>query len=107
VYETFTPTEDVVILQDNVRTKLADLKLGSRLSLNYEGDKLVSIAADGGTVKKERKIYHLIKETEVLTEEGKPARLRDLKEGTEVLITRSVEDVNTVIRIQPAPPEKE
>lgn len=123
VYENYTPTEDVVILQDNVRTKLADLKLGSRLSLKYEGEKLVSITADGGTVqaryvstnpvrntiavlvgdKKERNIYHLIRETEVLTETGRPARVQDLKDGTEVLLTRSVEDVNTVIRIQPVP----
>ena len=57
--------------------------------------------------KDERKIYHLVKETEVITESGKAARVKDLKGGTMLLLTLSVEDPNTVIRIEPLPPDKQ
>ena len=57
--------------------------------------------------KDERKTYHLVKETEVITYSGKATRVKDLKEGTMLLLTLSAEDTNTVIRIETVPPEKE
>lgn len=48
-----------------------------------------------------------MKETEVTTDTGKAARIQDLKEGTLLLLTRSVQDPNTVIRIEVLPRAKE
>ena len=56
--------------------------------------------------KDERKTYHLVKETEVIGGSGEPARVKDLKEGTMLLLTRSAEDAGTVIRIETMPPDK-
>jgi hypothetical protein len=57
--------------------------------------------------KDERKVYHLVKETEVKTARGDAARVKDLQEGALLLLTRSVEDANTVIRIEVVSPDKE
>src|SRR5262249_55393711 len=107
---------------------LADLKKGSHVTLHLKGKRVVSVTADGGTVpgptrcvsvnearntvtviagrKDERRVYHLLKETEVMTAGGKAAGLKDLKEGMLLLLTRSVEDANTVLRIEILSPEK-
>jgi RNA polymerase sigma factor (sigma-70 family) len=127
-YETFPVAEDAVIMQDNVKTKLADLKQGSHITLKLNGKSAVRISVDGGIVggpiryvsadearntiaviagrKEERRVYHLVKETEVKTARGRAARVKDLKEGTLLLLTRSVADTNTVIRIETLPPDK-
>ena len=44
-------TKDATILQDNVKTKFADLKKGSRIALKFDGKNVVNITADGGTVR--------------------------------------------------------
>jgi RNA polymerase sigma factor (sigma-70 family) len=127
MYESFTVAKDATIFQDNVKTKLTDLTKGSHVALKFdpEGKNVVRISADGGTVrgryvsanesrntiavvvgkKDERKNYHLVKETEVLNETGKAARVKDLKEGTKLLLTLSAEDVNTTVRIETLPSE--
>src|SRR5262249_46829058 len=127
-YEDFPVAKDARVLQDNVKTKLADLKKGSHVTLHLKGKRVVSVTADGGTVpgptrcvsvnearntvtviagrKDERRVYHLLKETEVMTAGGKAAGLKDLKEGMLLLLTRSVEDANTVLRIEILSPEK-
>ena len=53
--------------------------------------------------KGERKVFHLVKETEVKAA-GRGARLQDLQTGAALLLTLSVEDANTVIRIETVPP---
>ena len=89
---------------------------------------MVNLIADGGTVpgpiqyvsahearktitviagrKDERRVYHLVKETEVMTARGKAAGLTDLQEGMLLLLTRSAEDANTVIRIEILSPDQ-
>lgn len=128
-YENFPVAKDATILQDNIKTKLADLKNGSHIALKLDGKNVMRITADGGMVggpiryvsanearntitviagrKDERRVYHLVKETEVVSADGKTARVKDLREGTMLLLTRSVEDANTVIRIEIMPPDKE
>ena len=49
--------------------------------------------------------FHLVKETEVRTDRGKLARVQEFKEGAALLLTLSIEDPNTAIRIEPEPPE--
>ena len=123
VFESFSLSMDAAIVQDNVPAKLADLKTGSHVALRFDrdGKTVVGIAADGGTTKGrfvsanparntivvargekkiERKTYHLVKETEVLTESGKAARIADLAAGAALVLTLSVEDANTVVRIR-------
>lgn len=122
VWEDFSVAKDATIAQDNRKTRLADLKRGSHLTLHLQEKSVVSIVADGGTVpgpiryvsanearntiaviagrKDERRVYHLVKETEVTTASGKATRVQDFKEGTLLLLTLSVEDANTVIRIE-------
>lgn len=128
MWKDFAVAKDALILQDNIKTKLADLKKGDRITLNLKGKSAVSIIADGGTVggpiryvsaneernsvtviagrKDEKRIYHLVKQTEVMTDSGKVVRVKDLKEGTMLLLTLSVEDTNTVIQIQTIAPER-
>jgi RNA polymerase sigma factor (sigma-70 family) len=129
VYVDFPVAKTALIAQDNAKTKLAGLHLGGYIILKLDGKSAVSIVLEGATVggpvrfvsanaarntitviagrKDERRIYHLVKETEVITDRGKPARVQDLKEGTLLLLTRSVEDTNTVIRIETLSPAKE
>jgi RNA polymerase sigma factor (sigma-70 family) len=128
-YETFPVGKDAVIQQDNIQTKLADLKKGSHITLKLDGKSVVHISVDGGYVggpiryvaadearntitviagrKDEMRIYHLVKETEVVTDSGNAARVKDLKAGTLLLLTRSVADTNTIIRIGTLPSDKE
>jgi hypothetical protein len=102
-YESFPVAKNAVIVQDNVKAKLADLKTGSHIGLDLDGKTVVRISVDGGIVggpiryvsadearntiaviagrKDDRRIYHLLKETEVMTESGKTTRVKDLKEA--------------------------
>jgi RNA polymerase sigma factor (sigma-70 family) len=127
-YEFFPVAKGAAIKQDNVKTKLADLKKGSHVTVEIKDKRVVRITADGGIVggpirsvsadearntitviagrKYERRVYHLVKETEVMTADGKAARIKELREGTLLLLTRSVADTNTVIRIESLPREK-
>jgi RNA polymerase sigma factor (sigma-70 family) len=124
-YEDFLVSKDAMILQDNAKVRLPDLKGGAYIRLELDGKIAVRITADGGTVpgpvryvssnqarntitviggkNDERRVYHLLKETEVTTDSGKVARLPDIKEGTMLHLTRSAEDANTVIRIEIIP----
>jgi RNA polymerase sigma factor (sigma-70 family) len=125
-YETFPVAPDAAIRQDNVPTKLSELKPGSHITLALDGKRAVRIRVDGGTVpgpiryvsadqarktiavlvgsKGDRRIYHLLNETEVRTAQRKAARIQDLKAGRLLLLTRSVMDTNTVIRVEVLPP---
>jgi hypothetical protein len=128
VYETFGVAKEAVIVQDNTPARLADLKTDSHVTLRFdpEGKNVVRLSADGGTQQGrfasanparntvtviagkagQRKTYHLVKESEVIAGGGKPGRVSDLKEGTMLQLTLSVEDPNTVIRIEPLPVER-
>ena len=127
--ETFPVSKTTTILQDNAEARLADLKKGARVILDFdpEGKTVVKITVTGwfagGTTlyvsanqarntitvdhtagkKGERKVFHLLKETEVKVA-GKAARLRDLEKGATLILTLSAEDANTVIRIEAVPP---
>jgi RNA polymerase sigma factor (sigma-70 family) len=129
VYENFTVKLDAVIVQDNVPAKLWDLRKGSHVSLQFDtaGKTVERIAADGGTVearfvsanearntidvsageKPARKVYHLVKETVAVTASGKAILVKDIPKDAQLLLTRSVQDANTVIRIEARMPEKE
>ena len=118
----FPVAPDATIIQDNLKIGLAELKKGSQVTLVLDtaSNNVVKIAADGGTVQgvfmsshktrntiairiqgeKNPRFFHLVKETEVLSEDGKTIGIQDFKHGTFVLLTLSVEDVNTIIRVQ-------
>jgi len=126
-YENFPVPKDAVIMQDNLKTNLANLTEGSHITLKLDGQTVARVSVDGGVAggpiryvsadearntiaviagrKDERRIYHLVKETQVVTATGAPARVKDLKAGTLLLLTRSVADTNAVIRIETLPPE--
>jgi RNA polymerase sigma factor (sigma-70 family) len=126
-YEDFALAKDALILQDNVITKLGDLKPESRVTLHFNRERVARIIADGGTVpgpvryvssnearktiaviagrKDERRVYHLVKETETIAADGKTVNVSNLKEATLLLLTLSVQDSNTVVRIEAIPTE--
>jgi RNA polymerase sigma factor (sigma-70 family) len=126
-YEDFPVAKDAVLQQDNVKTKLADLRTGKRTALHLRGNEVRGITVDGGVVparyvsanaarhtiaviagkNDERATYHLLKETEVVGRTGQAVRLGDLRAGMRLLLTRSVEDAHTVIRIEILSAEKE
>jgi hypothetical protein len=125
--KTYPVAKDAKILQDETQAKLADLKKGFPTNLKLDGTTAVSISVDGGTAQGEfrtanverntitviagrdmkRNVYHLLKDAKVLGEDGKPMRVQDLKSGTKLQITRSVEDGNTAVRVQVLPAPKE
>lgn len=118
--KTFTLSKDVKVLQDEAPVKLSELKKGYPVTLRLEGSSAASVSVDGGTVQGEflsanlerntvtviagrdlsRRVYHLLKTTTVTEGDRKTLLVRDLKPGTKLLMTRSVEDDNTVVRIQ-------
>ncbi len=122
--EPFSVAKDAEIVQDNVRTMLADLKPGHRVAVRFRGKEVAGIRIDGGltrgwyvsanegrhtvtvatSAKDEQKQYHLVPETEITAADGGPMPLKDLVPGALLLLTRSVEDPNTVIRIEMMPP---
>jgi len=116
--------KDAVILQDDVKTKLEDLKKGNSATVKVVEKIAVSITVEGGTrrakfksINPERntitviagrgdtlQTYHLLKTTKVTMEGGKAATVQDLKVDSEILLTLSALGDGCVIRIQPAPP---
>jgi len=118
--KTFPLTKDAKILQDAVAAKLADLKKGYPVTLRLEGTSAASVSVDGGTGQGEfvsanlerntvtviagrdmgKQVYHLLKTTTVTGGDGKAMSVKDLKAGTKLALTRSVEDGNTAISIR-------
>jgi hypothetical protein len=121
--KTFAVAKDAAILQDEARAKLTDLKKGYHTTLKVDQTTAVSVSVDGGTARgeflsanperntitiiagrnMEKRVYHLLKETKVTGDDGKPVRVADLKAGTVILLTLSVEDDRTAVRVQTQP----
>jgi hypothetical protein len=125
--KTFPLTTDAKVLQDAAPAKLADLKKGHPVTLRLEGARAASVSVDGGTALAQflsvnsdrntvtviagrnmaRRVYHLLKTTTVTGPDGTAISVKDLKRGTRLLLTRSVEDANTAVRIQALPASDE
>ena len=123
--KTYSLAKDAKLLQDDVETKLKDLKTGHPTIVKLDGANAVAVTIDGGTMQGQfrtanterntitvlagrnmaKQVFHLLKTTKVLGSDGKAIKLEDLKPGTMVLLTKSVEEDGTVVRIQ-AMPEK-
>jgi hypothetical protein len=121
--KTFPLAKDAQVIQDDLPAKLADLKKGFPVVVKLDQANAVSVGVDGGTAQGEfrsanperntitvlggrdmsRRVYHLIKTTKVIGTDGKPTRIEDLKQGTRLQMTLSVEDGNTAIRVQAMP----
>jgi hypothetical protein len=121
--KTFPLANNAKVLQDDTGSKLAELKKGFPVTLTLDGASASSVSVDGGTAQGEfwsanlerntilvlagrnmqRRVYHLLKDTRVTNNDGTPIRVQDLKPGMKLLMTRSVEDENTVVRIQAQP----
>jgi hypothetical protein len=121
--KTFPLTKDAHVQQDGVAAKLADLKKGHPVTVRLDGASAASINVDGGTAQGEfvsanlerntitviagrnleRRVYHLIKTTTVTGGDGKAIAVKDLKSGTKLVLTRSVEDDHTAIQIRALP----
>jgi hypothetical protein len=121
--KTFPVAKDATILQDGGKVKLADLKKGFRAALTLSPDQktVTGISVDGGTVHGQfrsanvdrntirviagrdmaLKTFHLVRETKIALDGGKEGTIKDLKPGTMLVLTLSVEDRNTVIGIRP------
>jgi hypothetical protein len=120
--KTYTVAREAKIIQDEAAAKLANLKKGHPVVLTMEGDKAVSVSVIGGTVQVEfrsanldrntmlvlggrdmsRQTLHLLKDTKVLGADGKPIKVQDLKAGTKLVVTKSVEEDGTVVKVQVA-----
>lgn len=118
--------KDAIIMQDDVPTKLDDVKRGCPTTVKVEKDKAVSIAVDGPTIRGQfkatnpdrntitviagrdmgEKVYHLLKSTKVTNKDGKTSKVQDIQVGAEIVLTLSVAGDSTVIRIQPVVLEK-
>src|SRR5262249_18816333 len=123
--KTFPVAKDATILQDGAKVKLADLKKGFRAALTLSPDQktVTAISVDGGTLQGQfrsanfdrntinviagrdmsLKVFHVVRETKITLDGGKQGTIKDLKAGTTLVLTLSVEDRNTVIAIRPAP----
>jgi hypothetical protein len=121
--KTFAVGKDATILQDEGKAKLTDLKKGYPTTLKLDQTTAVSVSVDGGTARAEffsanterntitviagrnmeKRVYHLLKDTKVTGDDGKPIRVPDLKVGTVLLLTLSVEDDRTAVRVQTQP----
>ncbi len=118
--------KDAVILQDEVKTKLEDLKKGLSTTVKVDQKTAVSITVHGPSVKGKFKstnaerntitviagrnetfrTLHLLKTTKVTLAGGKAGTVQDLKVDSEILLILSAQGDNTVIRIEPAPPSE-
>ena len=121
--KTFAIAKDATVLQDAVPAKLADLKKGHPVTLRLAGASAASVSVDGGTAQgefhsanpdrntvtiiagrnPEKRVFHLIKTTTVTGADGKPMEVKDLKRGTKLVLTRSVEDDRTAVQIRALP----
>jgi hypothetical protein len=126
--KTFPLAKDAKILQDDVETKLSELRKGNPVVLKLDKEAAVSVSVVGGIMQGEfhsanperntitviagrnltKQVFHLVKTTTVTGPDGKPIAVQDLKPGMRVQLTRSVEDENTAIRVQvvPAPAKR-
>lgn len=121
--KTFPLAKDAKVLRDGAAAKLADLKKGHPVTLRLDGSSAASVSVDGGTAQGEflssnperntikviagrdmrKQVYHLLKTTTVADSGGKDVSVKDLKSGTKLVLTRSVEDDNTVIAVRVLP----
>ncbi|HKB06219.1 MAG TPA: hypothetical protein VKD90_28755 [Gemmataceae bacterium] len=121
--KTFRLSKDAKILQDAATAKLSELKKGFPVTLQLEGMSAASVSVDGGPAQgkfvfanldrntvtviagrnMERRVYHLLKGTTVTGHDGKAVLVKDLKAGTNLLLTLSVEDDRTVVHIRVLP----
>jgi hypothetical protein len=124
--KTIPLAKDAQVQQDAVAAKLADLKKGYPVTIRLAGDNAASVSVDGGTAQGEflsanldrntvtviagrdkgKRVFHLLKTTTVTGADGKEILVKDLKPGTRLLLTRSVEDDHTAVRIQTQPAAK-
>jgi hypothetical protein len=75
-------------------------KMGPFVSANESRNTIeVSCVAEGAK-KQRRWVYHVVKETVIATEAGKAIGVKDIPKGALLFMTISVEDPNTVIRIE-------
>jgi hypothetical protein len=127
---TYVLAKDAKILQDARDAKLKDLKTGNGATLELSADQrsvvsisvtgptiqapVKAVAADKGTITITQmtrngnfdKTYQVAKHGKVVVD-GKAATLADLKEGTMVTLTVSVENENTVIEVRtPGSPKR-
>ncbi|HKB37167.1 MAG TPA: sigma factor-like helix-turn-helix DNA-binding protein, partial [Gemmataceae bacterium] len=119
----FPVARDAAILRDGKEVKFSDLKKGGHVTLKLSPDPktVVSLSVTGPTISaplksvdaekntltitvenrqgKQDKTYQVAKDARV-ADEGKEAKLTDLKEGTTVILTLSVDDGNTIIHVR-------
>jgi small nuclear ribonucleoprotein (snRNP)-like protein len=119
--KTFDMVKDITVVQDGKAAKLSDLKPGGHVTLKLSADQktVVGVTSAGATIQgplksvdaakntvtlttetrqgKQDKTYQLAKDAKV-TLDGKEAKLADLKEGTRVVLTMSV-DGSTVLQV--------
>jgi RNA polymerase sigma factor (sigma-70 family) len=124
--KTYELAKDCVILRDGKPVKLGDLKTGGRVTLQLSADQksiariseegaflsapLKSVDAEKRTITvtvegrqgKQDKTFQVAKDARVMLE-GKEAKLTDLKAGTQLHLTASVDDANTIVQIQTSP----
>jgi len=116
----FELTKDATILQDESAVKLSALRKGFPVTIKLDGASAASVSVDGGTARGEfhsanaerntitliagrnsdRVTYHLLKTTKVVDASGKEIQIKDLKASTPLVMTRSVEDERTAVRVQ-------
>jgi hypothetical protein len=118
--KTYTLTKDAKVLQDEVAVKLNGLKKDFPVTIKLDGDKAASVSVDGGTSRGEfqsanadrntitviagrdrkRVTFHLLKTTKVVDAAGKDLVVKDLKMGTPLVFTLSIEGDGTAVRVQ-------
>lgn len=121
--KTYPLAKDAQVLQDAAAARLADLRKGFTVTLKLDGANASSVSVDGGTTQGKflsanpdrntiavvagrenaRRVYHLLKSTTIIGADGKAMLLKDLAAGTKLVMTRSVEDDNTVVHIKALP----
>jgi hypothetical protein len=121
--KTFPLLKDARILQDDTEVKVGELKKGHPVIVKLDGTSAASVSVEGGTSQGEfllanlerntitviagrdlaKQVYHLLKTTKVIGGDAKAMLVKDLKPGAKLLLTRSVEDDHTAIRIQALP----
>ncbi|MFM8271593.1 MAG: hypothetical protein ACKODX_04580, partial [Gemmata sp.] len=117
---TFPLAKGAKFVQDEVEVKLAELKTGNAAVVKLDGANAASVTVDGGTTQGQFRsanverntitvlagrnlapqVFHLLKAPQVLDADGRAVKLEDLKPGTTLSITKSVEDGNTAVRVR-------
>lgn len=116
----FELTKDAKIFQDETAVKLSELRKGFAVTIKLDGTRAASVSVDGGTARgefhsanaerntitviagrnRDRVVYHLLKTTKVVDDAGKELQIKDLRAGTPLVMTRSIEDDRTAVRVQ-------